>query len=269
MPSHFSSIGIPVESSEDILRIVEKAAVDAISIPAYQGSHLRWSSAQMERGPELWIQLNKERQLVGVTPFFEGKSSFTVAVTSEIHRSDDTELEVALHGWANPADGTPETGEYPFVFELVGHGTSGPFTYPFTSSIKLCAFAHELTVYGSEAEYEALNTTGPRFATESFIPSGLFSPGGEETNLPQPYAIFTGRVIESAELRNPLTDIQFQWALIRTLGGTIDVVCDRSLITKPVVGGGVLSGTFWLCGRIVEPPPIKRGFFKRLFNAQA
>lgn len=269
MPSHFSTIGIPVESNEDIFAIVERAAVNALSVPARGGSFLRWSSSSLGRGPELWIQLNKERQLVGITPFFEGKSSFIVAVTSEIRRSDDTELEAALHGWANPTDDTSETGDYPFVFELAGYGANGPLNYPFTSSIKLCAFAHELTVYSSEAEYESLNTTEPRFATESFIPSGLFSPGGEKTNPPQPYAIFTGRVIESAELRNPLTDIEFQWALVRTLGGTIDVVCDRSLLTRPVVEGGVLSGAFWLCGRIVEPPPIKRGFFKRLLNALA
>ena len=64
-------------------------------------------------------------------------------------------------------------------------------------------------------------------ASQSFIPSGLFSLGGETTEPPLASAIFTGH-IRAAEVRtNEVTGAEYFWAFVSTLGG--DFRCrDRS-----------------------------------------
>jgi hypothetical protein len=58
-------------------------------------------------------------------------------------------------------------------------------------------------------------------------------------------------VLAADEKVNVLTGRAFYWALVETLGGAYDVVIDsRGLSGVPAVGG-VLSGSFWLSGRII------------------
>jgi|WetSurMetagenome_2_1015567.scaffolds.fasta_scaffold102684_3 hypothetical protein len=40
---------------------------------------------------------------------------------------------------------------------------------------------------------------------------------------------------------------------IKTFGGEIDVVSELDIIQKPVKPGGIISGQFWLCGKILKP----------------
>jgi hypothetical protein len=133
-------------------------------------------------------------------------------------------------------------GCYPFVFDSPDYRLS-PVKPPTIVEVQLAAFAHELTLFESEAAYDA-NTDKPKLAVESFIPSGLFQPGGEKTEPPEAYGIFTGRILETERRVNPLTKLPFHWALVKTLGGQVDVVVDPQLITSRMVKGGVLSGSF-------------------------
>ena len=106
-------------------------------------------------------------------------------------------------------------------------------------------------------------------ASQSFIPSGLFSPGGETTEPPLASAIFTGH-IRAAEVRtNEVTGAEYFWAFVSTLGGDFDVVIDPELVSNPVpAAGGVLQGEFWLSGRLVDPPreQRRRRWVSRLFR---
>jgi hypothetical protein len=249
MSSHLSAVGLSVVSDEEMQALFERAAERATEIATPHGCYLHWFSLE---GAELWLQVDRDNNLVGVTPFFEGKSSFKVALAAEIARPDDTPFEGALYGWANPPQGETESGEYPFVFDVVDRGCHGKWTLPMTRQIRLAAFAHELKIYGSEQEYEDEPSDGPKFAVESFIPSGLFVSSEHAGQPPESMAIFTGRVLESSLLTNPLTGAKFHWALVKTLGGIVDVVADPEDVKRPIVAGGVLSGSFWLCGRILD-----------------
>lgn len=264
MPSHFSTIGMPVKSEEQMYEIVEKASQDAEEIKCEVGSYLKWSSPD---GAELWLQMDKENNLVGVTPSFRGESSINVGITNAVIRPDDTPFEGAIHGWANPNGTNVESGEYPFVFDLVDKALYGSFDFPFISDVSLSAFAHELTVYDSEDEYDSMQVGKAKFAVESFIPSGLFDTEDNSGSGPQPFAIFTGRVLKEKEYINPLTGINYHWALVKTLGGTIDLVTDPKLINKPIKVDGIVSGSFWLNGKIKNPKvKNKQGFLGRFFG---
>ena len=61
-----------------------------------------------------------------------------------------------------------------------------------------------------------------------------------------------------------MTGAPFWWALLDTVGGTFDVVIDPSLLTSPVRAGNVLSGWFWLSGRLQTAPPRRGGWLHKL-----
>ena len=55
----------------------------------------------------------------------------------------------------------------------------------------------------------------------------------------------------AAEKTNSLTGERYYWALVDSLGGSFDVVIDPTICEAAPEAGGVLSGSFWLCGRLL------------------
>lgn len=106
MPNHFSTLGMQVASQDQMFDLIERAADLAQEIPVAAGSYLLWaemhpatdaSGAAAKIGPQLWIQLDRERNLVGVTPYFSGLSRMALEITHTIVNEGDTELEAACH----------------------------------------------------------------------------------------------------------------------------------------------------------------------------
>jgi hypothetical protein len=89
-------------------------------------------------------------------------------------------------------------------------------------------------------------------AAESLIPSGLFHAEGGAKEPLQAEAIFNGHILAAERRTNPDTSQDFYWCLVQTYGATIDVVADPVLIDEEPRVGGILSGSFWLSGRIVD-----------------
>jgi hypothetical protein len=58
-------------------------------------------------------------------------------------------------------------------------------------------------------------------------------------------------VLAADEKINVLTGRAFYWALVETLGGAYDVVIDSNLLPGVPAAGGLISGSFWLSGRII------------------
>ena len=63
--------------------------------------------------------------------------------------------------------------------------------------------------------------------------------------------MFTGFIKEFELLKNKLSGKKFYWFLVDTLGSRIDVVADKSLIQKKPIVNGILTGHFWLSGKII------------------
>src|SRR5262245_33655025 len=118
--------------------------------------------------------------------------------------------------------------------------------------VQLAAFAHELESYSSVEEFDRSQRSGLAYASKSFIPSGLFTPEGGETVPPEAYAIFAGHVLETSLIRNPVTATDFCSCHVSTLGGEVDVVADPVLLNEGLVKGGVVKGSFWLSGVVLE-----------------
>ncbi|GAA5787219.1 hypothetical protein GCM10007860_21420 [Chitiniphilus shinanonensis] len=247
MSSHFSSIGFQTEHPGEFVAQLRRAAEEAEHVPCPRGYYRHWRS---EQGASLWIQFDRHDAMIGVTPCFEGQSSLRVGLVEQMHRSDDSPLEGACYGWAAPPAGDPHSGMFPFLFDLADAGCHPALSLPSLRRVHLSAFAETLQVHESDDAFHATQTAESQLATGSFIPARLL--GREVVDEHHAKAMFSGHVLRAAELRNPLTGHPYHWLLVSTVGGEIDVVVDPTLIGDLPDAGAVVSGLFWLCGRLTD-----------------
>ena len=132
-------------------------------------------------------------------------------------------------------------------------------------TLQVAAFAQQITVHDSEAAYHTAQAAqGTSFPSRSFVPSGLISPSGEPVTPPESHALIAGHVLAAAPRMNSVTGEPYWWALVDTIGGTFDVVVDPPLLSGPIHSGNVVSGWFWLSGRVRRDAPPRGGWFRRL-----
>ena len=262
MPSQFSAIGFTVSSGEDLAALASRVAERADTINANAGDYLKWAPPS---GEQLWLQLKKSGDAMGMNPHFAGKSSVRVAIEARIARDAHTPLDGTFLAWANPPAGAESGGDYPFAFDCPDAATHDALELPAVLTVQVAAFAQQISVYESPQVYDAAQAAqGQAFGSRSFIPSGLISPNGEPVVPPESHALIAGEVIEAAERYNSVTGEAFWWALIETIGGTFDVVIDPALIFQPIRAGNVISGWFWLSGRLQTDAPTRTGWFNKL-----
>ncbi len=262
MPSQFSAIGFSVASGEDLAALASRVAERADTIDAREGQYLKWAPAS---GEQLWLQVKRNGDAMGLNPHFEGKGSIRVALEARVVRAAHTPLDGTFLAWANPPADAATGGDYPFAFDCPDAAVHDAMTLPTIATAQIAAFAQQLTVYGSEAVHAAEQAAqGLSFGARSFIPSGLISPSGEPVTPPESHALISGVVLEADERQNTVSGEPFWWALIETVGGTFDVVIDPSLLALPIRPGNVVSGWFWLSGRLRVNSAGRSGWFQRL-----
>jgi len=266
--SNLSDIGFDIQNEEDFYSLVERAYEKSTSLKTTKGTYFQFSD---KCGAELWIQMNKNNELIGANPHFNGKSKRKVSITASIERSASV-LDGAFHSWAYPMENdNPESGVYPFVFDVPNHKKYVGIETPQTIEIQLSAFAQEFDYYESEDAFANGQQSEPKWASQSFVPSGLFNPGdGNDPNPPEALGLFAGIIKQTEKRKNEFTGQEFYWMHVDTLGGEIDVLADLRFFenTTPKVGG-VVHGQFWLSGCLLTEPKIKKkpkGLLKRLFG---
>lgn len=263
MPSQFSAIGFTVSSGEDLAALASRVADRAETIDAPAGQYLKWAPPS---GEQLWLQVKHSGDAMGMTPHFEGKSSVRVLIEARVTREVHTPLDGTFLAWANPPADGAGGGDYPLAFDCPDAAVHQALPLPFRTTAQIAAFAQQITIYDSSSAYEAAQAAqGLPFGTRSFIPSGIISPTGEPVTPPESHALIAGEVIEAEERRNTVTGATFWWALVDTIGGTFDVVIDASLLDdRAVEAGNVISGWFWLSGRLRAAEVPRRGWLRRL-----
>lgn len=262
MPSQFSAIGFDVTSGEDLATLASRVAGQAETIDVKAGHYLKWAAPT---GEQLWLQVKRNGDAMGMTPHFAGKSSVRVGLEARVARSSHTPLDGTFIGWANPPEGAAAGGDYPFVFDCPDAAMHENLLLPAVVIVQVAAFAQHLSLYDSPEAYdEARAVEGLTFASKSFIPSGLFSPAGEPVDPPEPHALLVGHVLEAEARQNTVTGTPFWWALVETVGGAFDVVIDPALLSDGPRAGNILSGWFWLSGRLQATAQPRVGWLQRL-----
>ncbi|MEQ1758382.1 MAG: hypothetical protein ABL986_08705 [Vicinamibacterales bacterium] len=262
MPSQFSSIGFHVSTGEDLAALASSVADRAETIDAAEGQYLKWAPPS---GEQLWLQLKKSGDAMGMNPHFEGQSAVRATLEARVTRKAHTPLDGTFLAWANPPDNGAPGGDYPFAFDCPDAASMDALELPATVTLQVAAFAQQITVHASEAAYRVHQAAqGTSFDSRSFIPSGLISPSGEPITPPESHALVAGHVIDADLRANTVSGNPFLWALVDTVGGTFDVVIDPSLVSAPLRAGNIVSGWFWLSGRVRRDAPRKTSWLQKL-----
>lgn len=243
MANHFSTIGLIIQDRDDFIEHVKAVCQNGELIHTDQGIYIKW---EIGEGAQLWAQSNKNKSILGMNPHFSGSGRMKVRIEKRIKRDNHTLLDGTFYGWAGITDDNEE--EYPLVFDVPDMDRYSSIEADEVVTVQLAAFAHELVIYDNEEEFKELQDFEPKLAAESFIPTGLFNSDKQETA----DAIIIGHVLETKKIINSYTGLTFYWARIKTLGGEMDVVADPEVLIGNLTVGSVLSGTFWLSGRIVS-----------------
>ncbi len=223
---------------------------DAERFPTPLGTYLRWADRS---GGELWIQLNADNELVGVNPHFGGRSRVRVLLTHRLETDNSNTLDGRFHGWADPAKAEAEqSGAYPFLFDAPDAAQHTELQLPTEIDVQIAAFAHDVQVFASAKAFDASQTGDAWQTSQTFIPSGLL---GSDDGL-RAEAAFTGHILRTERRTNHLTGSPFVWCLVNSTGGSFDIVADPELLPQLPPVGGVITGTFWLTGRIGACTPV-------------
>lgn len=249
MADHFSVIGFKLNSEEEFMGLVGKLAEGSEQIKAKKGKYLFWSDGT---GAEMWLQVGRFKKLIGANPHFKGTSVVKVAITNQVFRPGQSVLDGAFHAWADPEDGDPESGIYPFVFDCPDFRIYKKMKLPFYAQVQVAAFPHTIEYFETEEAFAQSQDTEMKFSPQSFVPAGLFAAAEQGSDAPGAFAVINGIVSSSKELTNSLSGERFYWAEIESAGGTYDVVIDPVMLEDIPSPGGVISGDFWLSGRILN-----------------
>jgi hypothetical protein len=251
--SNLSDIGFPTPDeqaiNEMIMHVLEVAKPEKVE----HGFYLVYTDSS---GAQIYLQGNFEQELIGFNPHFTGKSRFKVGLTNAIER-DSSVLDGGYHAWANPGDENVETsGEYPFVFDVPDFRAVEIAEFPRLAEIQLTAFAsNDFQVFDSEDDYQNSQESELKYASKMFVPVGLFAfdekDGSLDLSVVRPVGKLAGEIKEFALKTNELSGENFYWFLVETLGGETDVVVDPKYVPAEPKIGGIVSGTFWLSGRII------------------
>ncbi len=248
--SNLSDIGFPVKTDEDVNVLITETInrVEAIKCP--QGFYLRFADAS---GAEIFLQGNEKQELIGFNPHFDGKSRRTVRLMKIIER-DSSELDGGFYALAGSGEGD-DSGNYTFVFDVPDFRMNSDIELPANREIQLTAFAsNDFKIYESEQAFDDAQADEPKLAAKSFAASGLFAAKENDDAPPRPIGIFSGEIKEFELKTNELSKENFYSFLVETSGGAVDVVADVKLVAEEPQIGGVVSGQFWLSGRIVDLP---------------
>lgn len=244
LASHFSDIGFVVQDQEDYQWLLDTALQSGLPSEVPEGYYILFNDVF---GIQLYIQADRERNIVGVNPHFKGRSSFRVGILDLI---DDPEfpLDGRIQGWADPSEDDYQNGLFPFIFDTPNYRiVKEQLEKGMIRSFQITAFAHDIEWFASEEAYDRAQDSEPHMAAESFIPGTIFE---DESRISE--AFFTGRILMSQRITNPLSGQDFLFMQVKTLGGILDVVADPELLeTEPVVDG-IIQGTFWLSGVLIE-----------------
>jgi len=252
--SNLSDIGFPTPDEQAVNEMIMHVLEHTKPIKTSRGFYLVYTDVS---GAEIYLQGNSEQELIGFNPHFAGKSRRTVSLTKAIER-DSSELDGGFHAWANPPEGgTGESGDYPFVFDVPDFRTIETSEFPRAVEIQLTAFAsNDFKIFASEDDYQKAQESELKYASKMFVPSGLFAfdekDGSIDLSVVRPVGMFAGEIREFELKTNSLSGENFYALLIETLGGETDVVVDPKFVPYEPQIGGIVSGQFWLSGKVVS-----------------
>ncbi len=258
MVSNLSTIGFHFDDDAAFQETMQRLTSDSFErLACDPGDYAIWRS---RTSAEIWFHITgerdaagalKDRDVVGLTPFFEGLSDVPVEVVEAVIRPGDNDFEGAFLAWVNP---DPETGlgAHQIVFDAVDFAAHCDRPMPFAARAKLTGFARDIKVLKADDEASSGRALS---SARSFMSIGLFSnmgsASGEANDPPSSNALLTARVLEHTKLSNEETGADFHWFLVRSADATFDILADPELVPVGIATGMIVQIGCLFFGRIV------------------
>jgi hypothetical protein len=249
MSSHFACIGFPIREVREYHALMHEAAARGHRMPLPGGGTLaRW---EVGGGPEIWVVIAAEGDVLDATPFFSTGEALRVAVTT--HGEDAEEVEAGwVEGWVEPVEpDEPLSGAFPVRIDLVN--------FPLVRDrlragaivpVEFCGIAHEATLYPDRAAYESVRQVQYQPPMRSFTSVGHFSadPALDEV---EATALISGIITEPRLLTNTETGAPFWWLRVDTEKVTVSVLVDRETLPAEPQQGNIVAASCWIVGRVI------------------
>jgi hypothetical protein len=207
-------------------------------------------------GAELRISLRKHpdgrAELITLNPAFAGESRVKAHIVA-----DNSDPEWAPFEVGRAARFAGE--QTPFMFELADPAQAATINPGSDLTLSISAFSYAPELFKDAKSFlDAQRKGGAKvaLAPEFFIPSGMMfeKVGGalpDGAKRPTPYADFAGTVLKATLVKNAAGGASFWSVLARTYAGaTVDVVIDPATIRVEPRPGYIVTGRFWMSGRI-------------------
>ncbi len=258
MASNLSSIGFAFRDRSQFASTMTRLAGDTNDrIVTSCGEYAIWRS---RAAAEIWFHIaakatddQTEREILGLTPFFEGQSEIRVQITEVFQERDDSSFEGGFKCWVKP-DGNGG-GSYPMAFRAIDFAAHSARTWPAIRQVRLTGFARDVKAYTSAEVFYAAQSGEPAFSAQSFVPIGLFAALDTEANEnppPADGAMLTGRVVYHRTLTNEVTGLEFVWLVVESLDAAFDIVADPSVVTGDLKPDGTVEVLCSFYGRIMD-----------------
>ncbi|NLT15728.1 MAG: hypothetical protein GXY05_15485 [Clostridiales bacterium] len=247
MPDHYADMGIRIEGQEEMERFVFDLARESRIHKINSGI---LGVANIDDRVEFWIAGNEEGQIEAVS-FNAVSSNRNLLKIDRIVDEDDSPIPTICAWYSSEVAHRTQDDygiEYPIVFEAVNYGLRKQTEAEEIIQVQLTAFANNMSIYEDDKAYYKLSNSP--MAPESFIPSGTFTPDGNETDPPTADAIFCGHILYAERLFNSKGGLWY-WHIAATCQGCVfDILASDELAAEAPKAGGVVSGSFWLSGKI-------------------
>ncbi len=258
MVSNLSTIGFEFADDAAFQAVMQRLTQQAFErLACEEGDYAIWRS---RTSAEVWFHVTGDREpggaladrdIIGLTPFFEGLSDVTVEIVETVLRAGDNDFEGAFLAWVNP-DGESGLGAHQIVFDAVDFAAHCDRPLPFQARARLSGFAREIQIVDAG---DARGNARAASSARAFMALGLFAgrdPHSDQAPpAPTSNALVTGRVVEATKLTNEETGAPFHWLLVETADATFDIVAEPSLVPANLAAGAMVQIGCLFFGRLI------------------
>ena len=277
MSKILANLGFIVNTDKSYWELWQQITEHGEIIITPSSSYFRWTPS---KNLELWAKVKPTEDIGHIHSHYVGGSIMRVALVEK--RAYEDEKDVLADGffvaYTKPQQGVGFVSKYkhlhygdgtyssyiPFVFNVPGYDRYATLQLPVLVDVQITCFALMSWSYESEdewldkqAEWDTSGEEDPYvWSGETFSPSTMLYQRKDPNDFPMPMAFIAGTVLDTAIITNPVTDEEFCWACIETVAGQLDVVASIDKLNGYMVTGGVITGDFYLSGRVVDDTDV-------------
>jgi len=215
------------------------------TVPSEHGAYLK---VVIDDNIEFWLQFMKAGIIARKPSLADVEFHFSSGNANPLRFDCWIEPKENLSGGAYVWNSASEGVSFPMVINMPDADLHTDLKNGDIINVQLACFSEGINLFDTKEEFEKAQ---PEWSDEFFIPSGTFNPDGTKKKSTA-NAIFGGYILSAEKRVNSHTAKEYYHFTVRCQGIIFDVLADAAFIIKEPKIGGILSGSFWLSGKIIN-----------------